>query len=337
MKYGLPEVGPLERALSLRSLALFHTLNANELAACAQLTQERYIRRGEVLYEEGGPPRSLFLRVDGRVHLEQHGRRLRDFEASDDAGLVELLAGRSHQSRAVADSNALALVIDSAALLDLMEEHFSFFLEIRDALGAEVGRQQRTLGSYHTLSAPLERISADAASKAVNGAAPIRAALDLAETLLALQRTPVFSQVGLAILAALTSEDEDIPLEPGALLWDNGAAPTFLALIADGIVSCVPEQPEHTFRAGPGALLGVDATFGGSPYAYRATAETPVIARRIDVQMLLDLAEDHFELASRMLAHCANEVLRLQSVAATRPDAPPLGSADGESAPAGAS
>lgn len=306
MKYGLPEVGPLERALYLRSLTLFRTLTASELAACAQLMQERYVRRGEILYEAGAPVRSLYLLVDGRVRLEDQGRRVGELDAAAGVGLVELLAGQPHRSRAVAETNALALVIDAAALLDLVEEHFSFFLQIRHALGAEVALQQQALGSYHTLSAPRPVAAASGPS------------LDLAEVLLALQTTTVFRDVGLAILAALTSQDREIRLEPGAPLWERGTEPTFLALIADGVVSCVPEQSEHEFRAGPGALLGVDATFGGAPYAYRATAETPVVARAIDTQMLLDMAEDHFDLASRMLAHCACEVLRLKDLAANR-------------------
>jgi CRP-like cAMP-binding protein len=128
--------------------------------------------------------------------------------------------------------------------------------------------------------------------------------------------------VGLAHLVALTSEDQQMCLEPGASLWARGAEPASLVLITDGVVSCVPEQTELAFRAGAGTLLGVDAAFGGTFYAYDATAETPVSARAMQTQMLLDLAEDHFDLAARILAHSAHELLRLKQLAANRGPAP---------------
>jgi CRP-like cAMP-binding protein len=299
----------LERALYLRSLVLFRDLGATELAACAQLTQELYVRRGELLYPEASPPRTLYLLVDGRVRLEQSGRFLRYLEAADDVGLVELLAGRPRGPRAVADTNALALTIDSAALLDLLEEHFSFFLHIRQALGREVARRQREVGSYHTLAAPRTTFNGHHQRTRPQGATT-----DLAEKLLMLRRSRLFRDVGLAVLAALTSDDREMRLAPGDTLWSRDGDPTFLALILDGTVTCTPEDERHAFRAQRGALLGADATFGGVPYVYTAVADSPVVATCIDTQLLVDMAEDHFDLASRMLAHCAAELLRLQEV-----------------------
>ena len=316
MKYGLPGIGPLERALHLRSLTIFRDLGTEELAACAQLTQERYLRRHEVLYREGQPIRALYLLIDGSVRLEHQGRHLRHLEAAADLGLIELLAGQPHRFRAVADSNAVALVIEGAALMDLVEEHFALFLQIRHALGVEVAQQQHALGSFHMLSAP--PVPAVAAPSAPgNGVdASRQPSSDLAEVLLALQRTTVLRDVGLAHLAALTSEDQQLCLKPGEALWTRGADPTFMVLVTDGVVSCVPERTDLTFRAGVGTLLGVDAAFGGTPYAYDATAETSVTCRVMQTQMLLDLAEDHFDLAERVLAHSAGELLRLKALAA---------------------
>jgi CRP-like cAMP-binding protein len=303
MRVGLPELGPLERALYMRSLATFRDLAASELASCAQLTQERYIRRGEVLYDEGEPIRSLYLLIDGRVRLEHASQRLRSLEASEDVGLVEFLAGQCHRLRAVADSNAVALLIDGAALLDLMEEHFALFLQIRRALGTEILQHQRALASYRS-------------DTALSSVAP-PASHDLAEVLLALQRSAVFRDVGVALLASLTSDNSEMHLASGALLWERDIEPGFLALIMEGTVCCLPEgAPE--FCASGGALIGVDAVFGDTPYAYRAVAQTPVIARRIDTQLLLDTAEDHFDLATRILSYCASELLRLKDLATAR-------------------
>jgi CRP-like cAMP-binding protein len=300
---GLPELGPLERALYMRSLAIFRDLGARELASCARLTQERYIRRGEVLYDEGEPIRSLYLLIDGRVRLEHQSQRLRSLEASEDVGLVEFLAGQCHRLRAVADSNTVALLIDGAALMNLLEEHFSLFLQIRRALGSEILQRQRALASYRN-DVKLSSVMPPAGN-------------DLAEVLLALQRSAEFRHVGVALLAALTSEKSEMHLDPGACLWERDAEPEFLALIMAGTVRCLPEgAPE--FSAAGGALIGVDAAFGDTPYAYRAEAQTPVIARRIDTQLLLGTAEDHFDLATRMLSYCASELLRLKDLASTR-------------------
>lgn len=317
MRYGLPEIGPLERALHLRSLPIFRHLGARELAACAQLTQERYVRRGEVLYEEHDAIHALYLLVDGRVRLYRQGQAVSELGAADDVGLVEFLAGVAHPLRAVADSNALALVIDGAALLDLIEEHFPLFLQIRRALGGEIAQQQRALRTYQT------QAQAAPAATARNGAYPAaQPVTDFAEMLLALQQTAAFRDVGLALLAALIDADETMRLEPGTALWQHGDEAQCLVLVTEGDIACVAENERDGFHAGTGALLGVDAVFGDTPYIYTATATTPSSVCRITTQMLLDLAEDHFDLAAHILAHCARELLRLKELAATQPDAP---------------
>lgn len=310
MRYGLPEIGPLERALHLRSLPIFRHLGARELAACAQLTQERYVRRGEVLYEEHQAIHSLYLLVDGRVRLYRQGHAVSELGAADDVGLVEFLAGVPHPLRAVADSNALALVIDGAALLDLIEEHFPLFLQIRHALGGELAQQQRALRAYQALAQP-----APAPVAARNGTHPTTQPVpDFAGMLLALQQTAVFRDVGLALLAALINTDDTMRLEAGTALWQRGDEAQCLVLITAGDVACEPENEEDVFHAGAGALLGVDAVFGDTPYAYSATATSAGAVCRITTQVLLDLAEDHFDLAAHILAHCARALLRLKEL-----------------------
>lgn len=321
MRYGLPEIGPLERALHLRSLPIFRHLGAGELAACAQLTQERYIRRGEVLYEEHQAIRALYLLVDGRVHLQRQGRSISELGASDDVGLVEFLAGVPHSLRAVADTNALALVIDGAALMDLVEEHFPLFLQMRHALGGEVAQQQRLLRSYHTLTDTQVPAASQPAAGSSARPAP-QPTRDFAEMLLALQHTAVFRDVGVALLAALISADEEMHVAAGTALWQRGEDASYLALVTDGRVACAPEDERDSFQANSGTLLGVDAVFGDTPYAYSATAATPVSLCRIETQMLLDLAEDHFDLAARILAQCASELLRLKELASAGADTP---------------
>ncbi len=305
MRQYLPLVGPMERALHLRSLPFLRELEAAELAACAQLVEEVQLRRGAVLYgpREGVP--AVYLVVDGHVQLERGGLIVDRLGPPHMVGLVELLAGGPTVRRGVAETNLIALAIDSGELFDLLEDRFPVFLQARRALAEQVARLQANVNHC-----PAPRAAAIAS--------PFAERLGATERLLMLRRTPLLHGIGLAVLAALTDDDSQVAFSAGEPLWHCGDEAKFLAVVVRGNIRCTSEDSRLAFGVAPGGIVGADAACGGGPHRFGAVAEEDASVLRIDTSLLIDLAEDHFDLGLRMLAHLAGEVLRLEDCSAIR-------------------
>jgi CRP-like cAMP-binding protein len=104
---------------------------------------------------------------------------------------------------------------------------------------------------------------------------------------------------------------DDLRVQPDTEIWREGEIGRFLVLIMQGEVECTVVGEGGGFRAGPGYVLGADATFGSIPYAYSARSVTPVVALQIDAAVLTDIKEDHFGFALSTLSHFAREEIRL--------------------------
>lgn len=302
MRASLPVVAPLERALYLRSLALFRDLRADELAVFAQLMREQWVHRGSELCRPGHCVHPIHLLVEGRVRYERAGRLIRRVEAPELIGLTERLAGVEPHARVVAESNILALTIDGGTFLDILEDHFSIFLHVRAALGQQLLALQRRLGNY----VAVQPFATTAASL------PSSSSPDLVERLIWLHRSPVLRGFGVGVLAELVRDDRVVRFKAGEPLWARDVPAGFLALVVDGVVGCAADEPGRSFQARRGDLIGVEAAFAGMPHAYPAVAETAVQAIRIDVPALLEVAEDHSHIAAQLLAFCARRLLELE-------------------------
>ena len=301
MSARLPLVDPLERVLYLRSLDTFGTLGSEELAVVAQFMTERFFPAGTNLWEDGDPPRTIHLIVDGRVRFVRLGRSVGDREAPAGFGLVSLMAD-AETPRATAETDVVSLEIDGDALIEIMEDHFPILLEMRSVLARRLAVLRRERGIYHGESSALPEAGAWSDRP-----------LTYAERLLRLRRCSVFAGLGLNVLAGLARDDREQRFEPGAVLWERGDPGDRLLVISHGVVVGTPAAPGRPFRAGVGMAVGADASFSELPYDYRATAETRVVAIRIDAPVLRDVMEDHPDFAMSVLRFYAREQLRLET------------------------
>lgn len=60
-------MGPMEKMIHLKKVALFSELQTKELAAIASIAVKRVYPRGEIIIREGEPGESLFLITSGKV------------------------------------------------------------------------------------------------------------------------------------------------------------------------------------------------------------------------------------------------------------------------------
>lgn len=284
----LPVVEPLERALYLRSLDLFRDVSARDLALLAQLMEEEWLRHGTVLYGPGMPVHALHLIVEGRVRCARADGSSHVVDGPEAVGVLEILADAPPTTRAVAESNLLALGIDAAAFLDVLEDRFPLVLQLRAALGRRI--------------LPLRDGEAPAAPPRIaDREEPEAPAAELVRRLLWLRHEPELRDMGVSVLAALLREPRERQLAAGEELWRGGDEASFFALVLEGEVG----------GRGAGAVLGLEDAFAALPRAAAVTAQTPAAVLAIDTSLLLDAAEDHVHVATRILAHCSRRLLRL--------------------------
>jgi CRP-like cAMP-binding protein len=304
----LTTVGPMERALALRSLPLFRSLRGRELAMLAQLVREHVMPAGTVLHPAGAAVRAVHLLIEGRVREEHAGQVVARREAPEAIGLVELLAAAPAHASATAETRMTALVIDRAALLDVLEEQFPLLLQLRAVLGREIAARQVELGRF------------DSPAPAGPAEAPPRLpdTPDLVDCLLCLQRAAELRGLGVAVLAALVRDERATRLPAGERIFAAGEEARRFIVVAEGSVVCTPPESAAPFRAGPGDLIGHNAALTGLPYPYTAVTETPVATIGIDAQVFWDVAEDHFHVALRALSMCAARLLWLEGLRVQR-------------------
>ena len=298
MKPDVPLVGPLERTLYLQSLAMFEGLRSSQLARLAQLMREEYVAEGAVLYREGEPPSALYLLVDGSVANLRGGRIVYTQEGPATTGMSALLGGRVASLEVVAQTGLTTLVVDGNAFLDLIEDHFDVYLHFRSLYAKRVAVLQKETKVFHTV-------------RAESGALDLLEPKGMVERLLSMRKSVVFADVSVNALAQMIHGNDDLRVDADTEIWREGEIGRFLVLIMRGEVECAVAREGGGFFAGPGYVLGADATFGGIPYAYSARSVTPVVALQIDAAVLTDIKEDHFDFALSTLAHFAREEVRL--------------------------
>ncbi len=290
-------IEPIERLIYLKTLPGLRGLTTSDLALIARHVRERHFRKGSILLREGEPVDSFYIVVEGEVRIgppECAGRRVGPRES---VGLLELLAGWPGGLEALAVTDALALELDADALSEVCEERFSIFQQILRNLSHDAMLFQKRLpdGTLRMFGDDPEEFPEHR--------------LDLVERLIALRRTTPFVHASLDALAELSRLLSEVRLDQGDTLWIEGQPADYLVLVLAGRVRCRIPSTGSSFLAGPGIPLGIHAAVCGLPHWHDAAAETRTLGLRIEMAQVLDILEDHFEMAMDLLRAIAFRVL----------------------------
>src|SRR5262245_35252704 len=124
---------------ALRSLKLFRHLPEPRLAALADALAVRAVPAGTVLFEEGSPGDALFVLSEGEIlidkRLEAGGTaEIARLHPGDIFGEMALIERQPHSARAVADTDAVLLVLGAEDLVRWLRSDAqtaaTFFLEV---------------------------------------------------------------------------------------------------------------------------------------------------------------------------------------------------------------
>lgn len=216
-------VPPLERLLHLKRIPLLSGLPAPEIAAIADVVQERFFAKGEEVFREDAPANAALFVVEGRLASTRRGIPVGTVVPGQGVGGMSVLARAEYGARVVAEQDTLALELDADAIADLLEDR----LPILQHLIREVSRQALELLRRNKLDPSL-------VFPAPPGDMPGSAQLDLVDRLLLLRRMPVFDRTSVTALAELARTMAQVRFETGTVLWHEGEPAAHLVMICGG-------------------------------------------------------------------------------------------------------
>jgi CRP-like cAMP-binding protein len=290
---------PLERLLHLKRIPLLSGLPAPEVAVLADAAQERFYRKGEVVFREDTPATATLFVVEGRLLSLRRGVEVGSVGPGQGMGGLTVLARAEHPLEIVAEQDTLTLEIDADAIADVLEDRLTILQHVL----REVSRQALELLRTHRLD-PSRVFPVPAGELKDVGQ------LDLVDRLLLLRSMPVFDRTSITALAELARTMAQVRFEAGTTLWHAGEPAAHLVMICSGTVrASVPGGIE--FDAGAGFPLGALEALGQRPRWYDVTATTPVVGLYGQTDVLVDLFEDNFDMAMDYLAVIARVTLRI--------------------------
>ena len=291
----------VERILSLKRIPMLAGLSPEDLAAVADFGQERSFPRGSALLREGEPIPALYALLDGRVHLARRGRTLGHVTAGGFVGGAAMFARDPEGLGAVAETDTLAIELQADAALEIFEDHFPI---LRHVL-------REVCGWLMDLVAELPPDLYGDLFPGAPGPRTAAADLDLVERILFLHQVPVFAQSRIDSLAELSRGMAEVVFPPGTRLWDEGDPPGPALLVVSGTVACTARGGDAPFVVGPGASIGTIESMAERPRWHGAVTQTSVTALQGDVDELIDVFEDNFDMAMDYLAFIARAQVRI--------------------------
>ncbi|GJM45527.1 MAG: hypothetical protein DHS20C21_23690 [Gemmatimonadota bacterium] len=296
-------IGPLERALFLKSLAPFgDSLSPMHTAVLAENAQERTFRSGEAIHTPGRAVECFHTVVSGSVLVSGgeyfEGSRV---EERGTVGFLSMIARRDAGLSSVALEDTVTLSFDEDVFLDILEDNFAILVRLIRSLTRQTlaHRQQIPEGTY---LAPLDG----------QEGLP-RDPTDFVERLRLLRRPGgVFGNSSMEAMARISAATPPVRIEAGKTLWKVGDRADHALIIASGTVACTTQWGLSHFRAGPGYPLGNLERFSGDPRWFTAVTETPLVALYTSTERLLDIMEDHTDLAIHLLRATAERLIRIQ-------------------------
>lgn len=292
------DIGAFERILHLRRLRLLERLPPTYLAVVAEAARERFFPKGSTLLREGEPVGSIHVVIEGNVHMNRRGRPMGHARPGAAVGGLGLLARDTAGIEAVAEADTYTLELEADAVREMLEDHFPIYHHLL----REISRQLLQLQS----KAPRGEL---ARGPRIETQGPPSREMNLVERILMLRQFAPFARASINALAELCRTVTEVRFPAGVTLWKEGDGARTVILLADGYVMTTRADGGGPGRVGPGEGLGVVEAIAEAPRWYEAVTETPVIGLHGNIESLIDVFEDNFEMAMDYMAAFSRFIL----------------------------
>ncbi len=127
----------------LKKFPFFYTVSDILLEKVAAIGTEKSYAKDETIFNEGEPPRSMGLIIEGRIKVVKHSPEGKDvivrvIEKGQIFGEVAVFDNRPYPAAAVAMQDTKAFVIDRHRLIDLLNREPQIALDIISDLGRKL-------------------------------------------------------------------------------------------------------------------------------------------------------------------------------------------------------
>jgi len=302
----LPEVAPrpfqmdrFQRFLFLRTLPALAEIPPEVAQVVAANTRPRSFSKGEYLYRSGAPAVEVQYIVRGECEIVRNGKPVRRLGPRDVVGGISALADDElgYDCIALQDMQTLAIKVEDSQ--EIFEEHFILLKRVLRGTSREVLSARRKLGERAGFGPVAEPF-----------AFPDRP-FDLIERMAFLRKTFSFGESEIDAIADLARDVQEVHLPKGEVLWNVGDRSTYFLLPLRGIIDCRASDPDQHFQLGPGDSVGAIDSMADERRWYRAEVVEDLVAFRIDIEVLLEILEDHFAMATSLLKGMATGILAL--------------------------
>ena len=288
-----------QRFLFLRTFPGLAELSPEIAQVVAANTRPRSYKKGDFLCHEGSPAMEVQYIVAGECDIFRNGKAVRRFGPQSVVGGISALAEEERGYDCVAAGDMVTLALDKEDGQEIFEEYFELLKTVIQRTCGEVLSARRQLGEnagFGLIGEPFP--------------CPDRP-FDLVERMDFLRKTFSFGQSEIDAIADLAREVQEVHLPKGEVLWQEGDRSSYFLLPLRGIVECQATNPDQHFRLGPGDSVGTIDAMAGERRWFRAEVVEDLIAFRIDVDVVLEVLEDHFSMALSLLQGIAEAILHL--------------------------
>ncbi|HEY8144553.1 MAG TPA: cyclic nucleotide-binding domain-containing protein [Kofleriaceae bacterium] len=290
----------LERVLLLRTFAPFVDLAPTHLAAMAEIAEDRFFPAGAEIQPEGVPVRDVHYVISGEVEIRRAGRPVRTFGERSVVGGLAALAQVEDSAQVVAKTDVSTFSFSQEDQRDVFEDDFEVLVRIMRSVARGFLEARRASGIGGGFQPDDET-------------APMpRAPLGLVDKIAFLRRTGPYQQARMEAVAELAQESPEVRFSAGEKLWKAGDPSGSSLVMVAGVVTGTAEDGQQKFRFSTGSIVGGLDSLAAMPRWFDATAATDVAAIQVNYGVLLDLLEDHTEMAMDLLRALASNVLRLR-------------------------
>lgn len=294
----------VERSLFLRTL-FGGRRSAATLERVAALMRDVAFDAGQVIYRQGEASQEIYFVVKGQVALEAPGLTPWQFGPEDGFGFQDAMQDAPHArtARATTDVHALAFSVED--WFDVLEGHPDLGRGAVMDHAASVAQMIDELGLSLAFPPPNE------AAPAAESGRPV----GLVERMLLLSEAALLSRAGIQALAVLAQRCRPLSLAASAQLVSEGA-PRGRRLWFVGRGTLELRRGAEVGHAGPGSLVGTLASLARERMDAALVAKTDALVLELSEDDLLDVMDDHFDLARAVFAYMARERARLMELRA---------------------
>jgi CRP-like cAMP-binding protein len=290
----------LERVLLLRTFAPFADLAPAHLTAMAEMAEDRFFPAGAEIQAEGAPVRYVHYVLSGDVEIRRGGRVIRKLGERSVIGGLAALAQVRDAAQVVARSDVATFSFSQEDQRDVFEDDFEVLLRIMRSVARGFLEARKLAG-------------AGGGFRPDDESAPIpHAPLGLVDKLAFLRRTGPYNEARLEAVAELARESPEVRFEAGHQLWRAGDPSGSSLIMVAGVVAATADQGRQTFRFSTGSIVGGLDSLAAVPRWFDAVTATDVVAIQVNYGVLLDLLEDHTEMAMDLLRVLASNTLALR-------------------------